>query len=184
MIPAAWREELEDCFKSKSGPVYRFLYQFTRKDRELTKDLVQETFRKAAVQWHELRCLPDEERERWLIRVAAHTAVDRFRRQDTARRMRPLVQARYQPDEVDVHRQAMNSIAIQRFTEVTSAMPPARQQVALLFFRCRWKQHEIAEALGISAARVKQQVDAARRTLQRELRPYLPDSRDVREEDS
>jgi len=184
MILDAWREELEDCFKSESGAVYRFLYQLTRKDTQLAEDLVQETFRKAAAQWHELRCLPDEEREAWLIRVAANTAIDSFRRQETARKMWPAVQARYRPGEVDVHGQAMNSIAIRRFTEVTSAMPPARQLVALLHVRWEWEQHEIAAALGISAGRVNQQLKKARRTLEKELCPYMPDRSGGREEDS
>jgi len=47
-----YRQEIEDCFKSMSGPVHGFLRRLTRGDEELSEDLVQETFKKAAQDWH------------------------------------------------------------------------------------------------------------------------------------
>ena len=183
MISPGDRKELEDCYKSKSEAVYRFLYRFTAQDTQLAKDLVQETFKKATEKWDELCCLPDENREAWLIEIAKRTAISSFRRQETVRKKWPAVQARYRPSEADVHAQAMDRIAMRRFIEVIGTMSATRRQVAFLYFRCGWKQHQIAKALGISASRVSQQLKQAIRTLEEELRPYIPDS-DGREEDS
>lgn len=183
MISPENRKDLEDCFRSKSAAVYRFLYQFTQHDDPLASDLVQETFEKAAKNWDELSCLPDKSREAWLIDVARKTAISSFRKQGTVRDKWPAVQTRYLPDEVDVHTLAMNTIAMRRFNEVIRTMSPTRQQVAFLNLRCGWKQCDIAEALGISASRVSQQLGDAIQTLKEELRPYLPDS-DGREEES
>jgi RNA polymerase sigma factor (sigma-70 family) len=177
------RKDLEDCFRSKSAAVFRFLYQFTKHDEQHARDLVQETFEKAAKNWGELSCLPDKNREAWLIDVARNTAISSFRKQRTVRENWPAVQARFLPDEADVHALAMNRIAMGRFNEVIRTMSPTRQQVAFLSLRCGWKQCDIAEALGISAGRVSSQLRLAIEALRKELRPYLPDS-DGREEDS
>jgi DNA-directed RNA polymerase specialized sigma24 family protein len=132
------REEIENCFKSKSGAVYGFLFRFTRGDRELSEDVLQETFRKAAQNWHKLHDRTEQEREAWLIEVAFNTAADVFRRAETAREKQPQIRERYWPAETDVYRQAMTSIAIQRFIELIAAMPPARSRVAFLSWRCGW----------------------------------------------
>jgi RNA polymerase sigma factor (sigma-70 family) len=172
-IPPEHREEIEDCFKLMSGSVHGFLRRFTG-DKELSEDLVQETFRKAAQNWRELRGLTEAECTAWLIKVAFNTAADVFRRSETARKMRPQVRDRYLPAETDVHRQAMTSIAVQHFIEVTDKMPPRRRQVAFLYWRCGWNNHEIAAELGITAGRVSQHIKEARRVLAQELRPYSP----------
>ena len=106
--------------------------------------------------------------------MAFNTAADVFRRAETAREKQPQIRDRYWPAETDVYRQAMTSIAVQRFIEVIAAMPPARSRVAFLSWRCGWDNHEIAEELGITAGRVSQQLKAARQTLEKELRPDLP----------
>jgi RNA polymerase sigma-70 factor (ECF subfamily) len=173
-IAPEYRAELEGCFLSMSGSVYGFLRRLTRGDKELSEDVLQETFRKAAVSWHELRDLTDDARQAWLIKVAFNTATEVFRHQEIGRKKWPQICERYSPAETDVHRQAITAIAVQRFIEVIEAMPPARSQVAYLFWRCGWENHEIAKTLGISAGRVTQQLAAARQTLEKELSPYIP----------
>jgi RNA polymerase sigma-70 factor, ECF subfamily len=172
-IPPEYRDEIEDCFKSRSGSVHGFLRRFTR-DNELSEDVVQETFRKAAQNWRELRRLTETERTAWLIRVAFNTAADILRRSETARKMRPQVRDRYFPTETDVHRQAMTSIAVQHFIEETGKMPPQRHRAAFLHWRCGWTIQEIAEEMGITASAVSQHIKAAREVLAKELRPYIP----------
>src|SRR5689334_1449001 len=83
-IQPEYRQEIEDCFKSMSPSVYRYLYRLTLKDEQLSEDLVQETFRKGAEIWHELRDLTAEKRLAWLKRVAFNTATDVFRHEETA----------------------------------------------------------------------------------------------------
>ena len=173
-IPPEHRQEIEGCFKSMSGSIHRFLRWLTRGDKELSEDLVQETFRKAAQSWCKLRDLTEDEREAWLISVAFNTATDVFRREQTAREKRPLIRERYLPAETDVHRQVVTSMAVQRFVEAIETMPPMRSRVAFLFWRCGWSNHEIAEALGITASGVTQHLSAARQALEKELSPYVP----------
>jgi RNA polymerase sigma factor (sigma-70 family) len=75
---------------------------------------------------------------------------------------------------VDVPTEVMTIIAVEHFIKAIEGMPPERARVAFLFWRCGWKNHEIAEVLGITAGRVSQQVRAAKAALRDELDPYVP----------
>jgi RNA polymerase sigma factor (sigma-70 family) len=166
--------EIEECFKSMSGSVYGYLRWLARGDRDLCEDLVQETFREAAQSWDELRGLTEEARLAWLKRVAFNTATDLFRHEQTRREKWPLICERHTLPDTDIHQQVITSMAVRRFAEVIGMMPPVRRRVAFLFWRCGWRNHEIAEELCITASGVTQHLDAARQTLERELRPYAP----------
>lgn len=172
--PPEYHDEIIDCYRSMAERVRKFLRALTQGDKALTDDLVQMTFEKAWRNWPELHSLSDQEREGWLKRVASNTAIDVFRRGFTAKDKLPYVHEHYAPAEADVHREAMTSIAIERFVEVVDGMSPQRARVAFLFWRCGWKAHEIAEALGISASAVSQHVTAAKTTLRSELSSYVP----------
>lgn len=169
-----YRDEMKDCFKTMSARVHATLRRLTRGDHQLAEDLVHETFIKAWEDWHILRDLTEEERAGWLIRVAVHTAVDVFRHNKTAREKLPKVWAHCRPPESDPHRDALTSIAIKRFIEVTNGMPARRSLVAFLAWRCGWRNREIAAALGITPGRVSQHMKAAGETLRKELGPYVP----------
>lgn len=169
-----YRDELKDCFKAMSGDVYATLRRLTRGDEQLSEDLVQETFRKAWERWDDLRDLTQEERGRWLTRVAVNTAISVFRRDERAREKMPMVWANYHPPEPDAHRDALTSIAIERFIALINDMPAKRGHVAFLYWRCGWTNSEIAKALGISRGGVTQHIGAARKTLRKELGPYVP----------
>jgi RNA polymerase sigma-70 factor (ECF subfamily) len=169
-----YRDEVKDCFKAMSARVHATLRRLTRGDHQLAEDLVHETFIKAWKNWPVLRDLTEEERAGWLIRVAVNTAVDTFRHNKTACEKAPEVWARYRPPEPDAYRDALTSIAIKRFIEVTSSMPAQRSLVAFLTWRCGWRNAEIAAALGITPGRVSQHIRAAGETLRKELEPYVP----------
>jgi RNA polymerase sigma factor (sigma-70 family) len=162
--PPGWHDELLDCFKTTSSGIFGMLRRFTSGDHQTAEDLTQETFRKAWQNWAALRELTDEERAGWLTKVAANTAVDTFRHGSCARDKMHDVYARYRPPEPDPYRDALTSIAIQRFIAVTERMPPQRSRVAFYHWRCGWRNGEIAGALGITAAMVSQHIKAARET--------------------
>jgi RNA polymerase sigma factor (sigma-70 family) len=172
--PPEYHDEIIDCYRAMSKRVRRFLRVLTQGDKALTDDLVQMTFEKAWKNWPELHALSDEEREGWLKRVASNTAVDVFRRGSTAKEKLPSVHEYYALAEADVHREALTSMAIERFIEVVDRMSPQRARVAFLYWRCGWKAHEIAKALDISASAVSQQLTAAKATLRNELSSYVP----------
>ena len=169
-----YRDEVKDCYKSMSARVYATLRRVTSGDDQLAEDVLQETFRKAWEAWHTLRDLTEEERGGWLIRVAVNTAVDVFRHNRTAREKMPEVWAGYCPPESDAHREALTSLAVERFIEVINDMPAQRGLVAFLFWRCGCRNSEIAKALGITPGRVSQHIKKARGTLREELGPYVP----------
>lgn len=171
-----YRQEIEACFTSMSGAVDGFLRRFTQGDGELSPALVQETFMKAAQNWHKLRDLTEKDREAWLIRAAANTAVDSFRRQETERKTELQIRDLHSSAATDACRQAMTSTATRRFIEVTAAMPPAQSRVAFLRWRCGLSNQEIAQALGITAGQASQQLNKTRRLLTKELGPYLLDA--------
>jgi RNA polymerase sigma factor (sigma-70 family) len=172
--PSEFHDEIIDCYRSMSEHVRRFLRALTQGDKALTDDLVQMTFQKAWKNWRELHGLSDQEREGWLKRVASNTAVDAFRRGSTAKEKLPDVHEHYGLAEADVYREAMTSMAIERFIEVVDGMSPQRARVAFLYWRCGWKAHEIAKALEISASAVSQHLTAAKATLRSELSSYVP----------
>jgi DNA-directed RNA polymerase specialized sigma24 family protein len=76
--------------------------------------------------------------------------------------------------EADVHTQALTAISIERFIEVVNAMPAQRSRVASLAWRSGWPGQAIAEALGITPSMFSQHLAAARKTLRKELGPYVP----------
>jgi RNA polymerase sigma factor (sigma-70 family) len=171
--PPGWREELEECFSATAPMVYRILLRFAQGDRELAAVVGQEAFRKATQKWSTVRVLTDEERRAWLVRVAVTSAVDAFRRADTERDKRQLIQARYQPRPVDVHEDAMACMAVECFVKVVDEMPPQQARVAFLYWRCEWTNSEIARLLEITPGRVSQHIANARAKLQSELSPYV-----------
>ena len=124
--------------------------------------------------WPEIRGYTDEQRVGWLVSVAARKAIDTFRRNETERTHAMAVYEHHRPAEHDVHSQSLTSMAVARFSRVISEMPPARSRVAYLYWRCGWKQQEIAQELGLARATVCEHVRAARATLERELGPYVP----------
>jgi RNA polymerase sigma-70 factor, ECF subfamily len=175
-ISAEWRTEMTDCFKTMSGPLYDFTYLYTRGERALAEDLVQETFQEAWKNWHKLRDLlttPDR-LLKWLKRVAVRRAIDGYRHNTVVRDKKPQVWGRYHPRAADTESQALSAVAVERCWEVIARMPERQHQIALLYWRCRWTSREIAEALTITEGAVTAQIAAARKRLCDALGPEIP----------
>jgi len=171
---AKYQAEIRDCFKTTAARINRALHLLTRGDIELSRDAVQDAFEVAWRKWPEIRGYTDEQRASWLVSVAARKAIDTFRRNETERTHATAVYEHHRPAEHDVHNESLTSIAVARFSRVISEMPPARRRVAYLYWRCGWKQQEIAQELGLAPSTVCEHVRAARATLERELGPYVP----------
>jgi RNA polymerase sigma factor (sigma-70 family) len=175
-ISADWGAEMTECFVTMSGPLYDFMYLFTRCERALAEDLVQEAFQEAWKNWHELRpplTTPDQ-LLKWLRRVAARRAVDGYRHNTVVRKKQPQVWDRYRPRAADTEAQALSAVAVERCWDVIACMPERQHQIALLYWRCRWTGREIAEALAITEGAVTAQIAAARKKLCDALGSEIP----------
>jgi RNA polymerase sigma factor (sigma-70 family) len=177
-IPSEYSDEIGDCFKVASGRIYKLVRALTRVGHAPAEDVTQRAFEEASKNWSTLRSLPADAREAWLIKAAYHIAIDSFRQENTAREKQPEIYLRYCPAEADVYRDVVSSMAIEHFTRVVDSMSFERARVAFLYWRCGWRQSEIAEMLGVSASRVSQQISKARATLRDELSSYVSFNRE------
>jgi RNA polymerase sigma factor (sigma-70 family) len=165
---------MTDCFKTMSGPLYDHMYLYTRRERALAEDLVQDAFQEAWKNWHELRALAMEQLLRWLKRVAVTTAIDVYRHNTVVREKQPQVWDQYKPRVVDTEVQALAAVAVERCWAVIVRMPERQHLIALLYWRCGWPGREIAETLGITEGAVTAQVAAARKRLHNALGMEIP----------
>ncbi|KFG02497.1 hypothetical protein IQ62_01600 [Streptomyces scabiei] len=155
--------------------VNRHVFLLARGDREFTEDVVQEAFQEAAGNWAQLRTFDDRRQVAWLCRTATHIAIDCFRRNETARRKQPeLLRFHYQRPGADTLHAALTEAALEHCWKVIERMPPQQHLVALLRWRCGYRNREISRMLGMAEGTVSAHVSAARRTLRSEAGSYLP----------
>lgn len=170
-----WRQELEDCHRENAARIFAHIFLFTKRDKETSEDVVQETFHAATRAWERIREMQTDERRKWLFGTASHIAVDHFRVSQRARAHQAAVWERhYRLPPDDTVRLALTGAALEHCWKVIERMPPRQHVVALLRWRCGYANGEIAEMLGISAKTVSAHVSAARGMLIGEARPYLP----------
>jgi len=164
------------CFKTMSGQLYEFTYVYTRGERALAEDLVQEAFQEAWKNWLELRDLlttPDRLLN-WLKHVAARTAIDGYRHNTVVRNKQPQVWERYAPRAADTESEALSAVAAERCWKVIAGLPERQHQIALLYWGFRWTGREIAQTLTITEGAVTAQIAAARKKLWLALGPEIP----------
>ncbi|MGW7073074.1 RNA polymerase sigma factor [Streptomyces sp. NPDC054855] len=181
-IPSSWRTELEACYVRSAQRIHRHVFFLAQGDRELTEDVVQEAFHAAAGEWGALRLRDEEGQVAWLCRTAAYIAIGCFRRNETARRKQADVHRHhYQRPAADTAHEALTEAALAHCWKVIASMPPRQHLVAVLRWRCGYKNHEIAAMLDMHEKTVSTHVSAARRTLRREAGAYLPFGADDQE---
>jgi RNA polymerase sigma factor (sigma-70 family) len=146
----------------------------THGDHALAQDVTQVAFTAAMQQWPALRNLRETERERWLKRVAAHKAVDEFRRNDMAEAHWAGVWERSTPREPDTHREAMSAVALERFWEAVSRLPPQPYRVAVMRWRLDMSERDIAKQMRISEKTVSSHLSRARNELRVRLADHWP----------
>lgn len=174
-IPAEWRAELEDCHRRNVGWLKGYVFLLTKRDRVLTEDVVQETFRAATAAWGRLRELEPRALAGWLYGAATNKTHDHFRDDERERRYQPAVWQRfYQPPQQETWRLALTEAALEQCWKAIERMPPRQHAVALLRWRCGYSYREISRILGMNEKTVSAHVSKARRMLAQEVGPYLP----------
>lgn len=172
------RSELASCAKDLWGRVYTFAMLVTRGDHALAQDVTQMAFTAAMLDWSRVRCLSEPQREGWLKRVAACKAIDEFRRNDTAETYQLEVWERGKPRESDTHRDAMAAIALERFWEAVTRLPPQAYRAAVMRWRLGMTEREIAGELRITEKTVSSHLSRTRADLRRGLGDCWPIDRD------
>jgi RNA polymerase sigma-70 factor (ECF subfamily) len=149
-----------DFYRRTARSLWSYAYRVTGNAAD-ADDIVQDAFCRL------LRAGPDadeEQRRRYLFRIASHLVVDRWRRQervaDAARRQVPPPLASDAPDHEDVARTFarlaprerallwLAHVEGQSHREIGEALGLARQSVKVLLFRARKRLRDLLEAEG------------------------------------
>ncbi|MDF3147534.1 MULTISPECIES: sigma-70 family RNA polymerase sigma factor [unclassified Streptomyces] len=174
-IPREWCAELERCHRDHAQRLFGHVFLLTKRDKQTTEDVVQDTFRAAAGNWGRLRRLGAESLAGWLFGAASNIAIDYFRRNERARRYQAEVWDRlYQASPQDTCHLALTEAALEHCWKVIERMPPRQHAAALLRWRCGYTYREISSILGMTEKTVSAHLSTARRTLIDEVGPYLP----------
>jgi RNA polymerase sigma-70 factor (ECF subfamily) len=138
-------------------------------DREEARDLVQETFLRAA---RSPRSVPDGDSagEAWLVRTLVNLCRDRWRRLEVRGRGRAVLAEGEEPAGDP------EAAAVARATvrAALSVLPPRRRAVIVLCELEGRAVREVARLLGVTAVTVRWHLSAARRELARVLRGEKP----------
>lgn len=145
-------------------PRLRRLARRHGRDVEEARDLVQETFLRAA---RRPGSVPDggEREEAWLVRVLVNVARDQARRRQVRDRGRPVTTPG-PAAAADPESAALARIAVR---DTLGRLPPWRRAVAILRYLEDEPPARIALLLGVTQVTVRWHLMAARRTLAAEL---------------
>jgi RNA polymerase sigma-70 factor (ECF subfamily) len=145
------------------------------------EDLTQEAFTAALAAWDTVGAWPRDRQLAWLTRVVTNKKIDAWRSE--RRGSYPVAEVpdiRTMPSAESV---ALSAQALARCDAVISSMPPERRKVAFLRWRCGWTTREIAEWNGIKQSTVRGHLMRALQQLNAEVRPELPFTDDIPDND-
>ena len=160
-------------FDRYSRPIISFIYDLTN-DRELSEELMQETFVRAYKNLGTLR--GDAKLSTWLFGIAKNVSRESFRTRQRASRnvelddeaVRELRDGKLSPDDSLINKELNNVIrdALARLDD------DKRLVFALKVFQ-QQSYEEIAAITGFSIAKLKTDLHRARIEMRRLIRPYL-----------
>lgn len=158
-IIAGDRTAFELCYRQLSPFVYSAIYK-TCQDKELSKDIVQETFLTAFQQAHELN--HDTNMLAWLKRVAFNKVIN------TLKRSNKFDGDNDAQNKVDVSDSIEASVENERlFLFILSKVSLSERIILWLYFVEQYKHHEIAELMGKSLSYSKLVVSRTISTLKK-----------------
>ncbi len=157
-------------FTQESAAVFRTALQATGRDRTAAEDVVQETFKDAALQWDEIADFPPARKRAWLRRVAIRRAIDRYR---ADRRMDFAAEPTTTAASSSAEDVALTRLQADRCIKAIKEIPPMRRIVAYLRFRMEWDVSEISDQLGMRPSTVRVHIHEARGMLERAVGPEM-----------
>ena len=160
-------------FQDAYNRIYKYCYALTGGQGATADDLLQEGFYAIAEKWSQFAGQQQEQQEAWIRRVCHNKWRSQQRRQAVAAKlMSGFVDEKQlprMPEEIVVHQ-----LVLERCLQVILAMPPARQEVALLRWVDRIPPGEVAALLGIAPATVRSHLRQARQQLLEQCGALLP----------
>ncbi len=163
--PMHWDEIAVRYMQLRDGLV-KFANRLLGGDRHMAHDLVQETFKAAALQWETLRTRSEGIQRAWLYRVLKNKVFDQW---GAARGCAGSVSSQEMVSDLETPRTAISNLLLQKCWKVIDSMPCAQRRVALLKWQGEWTNREIAAHLDIAPSTVRVHLRNARNTLVTEL---------------
>jgi RNA polymerase sigma-70 factor, ECF subfamily len=160
-------EGLRKTFQNTVRPLYRFVSRQTSGDRELSEDIVQETFLRAVADWRK-NGVPSEPLA-WLNAVARNLIVDHHRR---GRLQVPAVRNPSGPRSSDA-----GFVLRDLASKALRLVRPDRRRLLQAFYLGGRTTREIAGDLRISERAVEGRLRRARRSLREGLESLLAEEK-------
>ncbi|MEU6904405.1 RNA polymerase sigma factor [Streptomyces coeruleorubidus] len=165
-IPPSHREEIAALYMQSRDGMVKFAGRLLGSNRHMAHDLVQETFKAAALQWGTLRTHNEGVQRKWLYRVLKNKAFDQW---GAARRHVESASHQDMVTDLDTPRTAISNLLLQKCWKVIDNMPCAQRRVALLKWQGEWTNREIGSHLDIAPSTVRVHLRNARNKLVAEL---------------
>ncbi|WP_033313654.1 RNA polymerase sigma factor [Streptomyces iakyrus] len=165
-IPPRHQDEIAALYMQFRGGMVKFADRLLGSDRHMAHDLVQETFKAAALQWGTLRTRTERLQRAWLYRVLKNKVFDQW---GAARRFVDSVSGQDMVTDLDTPRTAISNLLLQKCWKVIDSMPCAQRRVALMKWQGEWTNREIGAHLDIAPSTVRVHLRNARNTLVAEL---------------
>lgn len=152
-------------YRETVHPLYRYMARRTRGNRELTEDIVQESYLKALDSWNR-KTVPDSPLA-WLKRVARNILIDYLRRKRWVNK-----------GDLDLNPDSGNQTSEDQFESLEiflaiSALGRKKARILEAFYYDGMSVREIASEMAISERAVEGQLRRARQS----LKSLLPDSK-------
>ncbi|MEU1013561.1 sigma-70 family RNA polymerase sigma factor [Streptomyces sp. NPDC005890] len=164
-VPPEHWDEIADLYMRFRDDMVRFAARLLGSERHAAHDVVQETFKAAALRWEALRTYGECGQRAWLYRVLKNKVFDQW----GARGSVAGVIGHDLEADLDTPRTAVSNLLLQMCWKVIDNMPRAQRQVALLKWQGEWTNREIGEHLDIAQSTVRVHLRNARNTLAAEL---------------
>ncbi|MFF4978260.1 RNA polymerase sigma factor [Streptomyces sp. NPDC001083] len=172
-IPKETADQVAELFDREERMLMRYASVLTAGEAAQAADLVQRTFMAAALDWDTVDDRDIHGQRAWLRRTCRNKWIDDLRRSDRLENLLPHLARRYERTAPDPADTVIARVALEQCWKTIAAMPPVRQQVAVLHWHQGFSSSEIAEMLKIQPSGVRKHIACARRAVQLSVASYL-----------
>ncbi|MFJ4681949.1 RNA polymerase sigma factor [Streptomyces sp. NPDC091377] len=166
-IPARHWGEIEDLYLRCRDDLLNYATRLLGGERHAAHDLVQDTFKDAALRWETIGPRGKSGQRAWLYAVVRNKVFDQWG--SARRRSTTDLETTLPAADLDTPRTAVSNLLLRRCWKVIDGMPCAQRRVALLKWQGEWTNREISGHLGLADSTVRVHLRNARHRLAAEL---------------